>query len=143
MASYVTVYNYIAFRLLAPPYRLGQARVGAIFVVYLVGIASSAWMGALAGRRGRRKGFWATVVLMLAGLALTLVTNLAAIVAGLAVLTFGFFGAHSVLSAWVGLRAARQAKAQASSLYLFFYYVGARIAGWRGGARRGPPRLAR
>ena len=133
MGSFVTVYNYIAFRLLAPPYRLGQARVGAIFVVYLVGIASSAWMGALAGRRGRRKVFWATVVLMLAGLALTLVTNLAAIVAGLAVLTFGFFGAHSVLSAWVGLRAARQAKAQASSLYLFFYYVGSSIAGWCGG----------
>jgi YNFM family putative membrane transporter len=47
-------------------------------------------------------------------------------------LTFGFFGAHSVLSSWVGLRA-RHSKAQATSLYLFFYYLGSSVAGTAGG----------
>jgi len=47
-------------------------------------------------------------------------------------MTFGFFGGHSVASSWVGLRA-RQNKAQASSLYLFFYYLGSSLVGWSGG----------
>jgi YNFM family putative membrane transporter len=36
------------------------------------------------------------------------------------------------LSSWVGLRA-QHSKAQASSLYLFFYYLGSSIAGTAGG----------
>jgi len=132
MGSFVTSYNYIGFRLLAPPYGLSQAGAGAIFAVYLVGIGSSAWVGLLAGRLGRRNVFWATVLLMLAGLALALLEPLVAVVAGIAVLTFGFFGAHSVLSSRVGLRA-RPARAQASSLYLLSYYLGASAVGWCGG----------
>ena len=69
---------------------------------------------------------------MLAGLGLTLLRPLAASIAGIAVLTFGFFGAHSVVSSWVSRRAL-QAKAQASSLYLFFYYLGSSVAGSCGG----------
>jgi YNFM family putative membrane transporter len=132
MGSFVTVYNYLSYRLVAPPYRLNQTEVGAIFTVYLVGVLSSAWIGDLAGRLGRRNLFWATVLVMLAGLAITLAGPLAAIVGGIAVFTFGFFGAHSIASSWIGLRA-RHAKAQASSLYLLFYYLGSSIAGSVGG----------
>jgi YNFM family putative membrane transporter len=57
---------------------------------------------------------------------------LALVVLGIATVTFGFFGGHSVVSSWIGLRATT-AKAQASALYLFFYYVGASIAGSLGG----------
>jgi MFS transporter, YNFM family, putative membrane transport protein len=132
MGSFVTTYNYIGYRLLAPPYLLSQTAVGAIFIVYLFGIGSSTWVGDLAGRLGRRKVFWATTAAMLAGLALTLMKPLAVIIAGIAVLTAGFFGAHSVASSWVGLRA-QHSKAQASSLYLFFYYLGSSIVGSCGG----------
>ena len=132
MGTFVTVYNYIGYRLTAPPYSLSQAAVGSIFVVYLVGTVSSAWVGDLAGRVGRRNVLWAVILLMLAGLLLTLPRSLVLILAGLTVFTFGFFGAHSVVSSWVGLRA-RHSKAQASSLYLFFYYLGSSIAGTAGG----------
>jgi YNFM family putative membrane transporter len=132
MGSFVTTYNYIGYRLLAPPYLLSQTAVGAIFIVYLFGIGSSTWVGDLAGRLGRRKVFWATTAAMLAGLALTLMKPLALIIAGIAVLTAGFFGAHSVASSWVGLRA-QHSKAQAAALYLFFYYLGSSIVGSCGG----------
>ena len=132
MGSFVTIYNYIGYRLVAPPYNLSQTEVGMIFTVYLVGIVSSALVGDLAGRIGRRKVLWATILVMLAGVCLTFVGGLAGIIGGMAVMTFGFFGAHSVASSWVGLRA-RQNKAQASSLYLFFYYLGSSIVGWSGG----------
>ncbi|MNE97557.1 Inner membrane transport protein YnfM [compost metagenome] len=48
------------------------------------------------------------------------------------VFTFGFFGAHSVASSWIGRRATK-AKGQASSLYLFSYYAGSSVAGTAGG----------
>ncbi len=132
MGSFVTTYNYIAYRLLAPPYRLSQTEVGAIFAVYLLGTGSSAWVGNLASRLGRRKVFWATTAVMLAGLLLTLMTPLGIVITGIAILTVGFFGAHSIASSWVGLRA-RHSKAQASALYLFFYYVGSSVVGSCGG----------
>ena len=132
MGSFVTTYNYIGYRLLAPPYRLSQTAVGAIFAVYVIGIASSTGIGDLASRLGRRKVFWATTALMLAGVALTLLRPLPWIIVGIAVLTGGFFGAHSVASSWVGLRA-RHSKAQAAALYLFFYYLGSSIIGTCGG----------
>ncbi|APZ42270.1 MFS transporter [Acidihalobacter ferrooxydans] len=132
MGVFVTLYNYIAYRLSGAPYDLGQGAVGAIFGVYLVGIFSSAWMGHLAGKLGRRKVFWSAFVLILVGIGLTLLQPLALVILGLAVLTFGFFGGHSIVSSWVGRRAGG-AKAQASSLYLFSYYMGSSIAGYCGG----------
>ncbi len=126
MGAFVTVYNYITFRLLAPPYELSQGVVGAIFVVYLVGIASSTWMGRLADRRGRGPVLHAALLTTLAGLALTLATPLPAVALGLALFTFGFFGAHAVASGWVSRRA-RAAKGQASALYLFSFYAGSTL----------------
>jgi len=54
------------------------------------------------------------------------------IITGVALFTVGFFGAHSVASSWVG-RHAQTAKAQASALYLFFYYLGSSVSGTLGG----------
>jgi YNFM family putative membrane transporter len=66
--------------------------------------------------------------LMLAGLAVTLPNNLIAITLGLAMVTGGFFGAHALASAWAGSRVP-SARGQASSLYLFFYYLGPALFG--------------
>jgi len=70
--------------------------------------------------------------LMLVGLVLTLFTPLPVVIIGVLMFTFGFFGAHSVASSWIGRRAIK-AKGQASSLYLFSYYVGSSVAGTGGG----------
>ncbi|WP_430390514.1 MFS transporter [Dyella sp. 20L07] len=132
LGAFVTVYNYIGYRLLAPPYGLGQAVVGMIFSVYLIGTFSSAWMGHLAGRLGRRKVLWTAFALMLFGVGLTMTRPLVLIVLGIVAITFGFFGGHSIASSWVGRRAG-SAKAQASSMYLFSYYMGSSLAGAGGG----------
>jgi YNFM family putative membrane transporter len=132
LGAFVAVYNYLGYRLLAPPYNLSQAVVGAIFAIYLIGTFSSPWVGHLAGKLGRRKVLWTMFALMLIGTALTALASLWAILAGVIALTFGFFGAHSTVSSWVGRRAGA-AKAHASSLYLFFYYMGSSVAGACGG----------
>jgi YNFM family putative membrane transporter len=132
MGAFVTTYNYITYHLLAAPYYLSHAVVGFIFVVYLVGIFASAWIGSLADRVGRGRVLLMMVGIMLLGIGLTVLRPLLIVVFGIAVITFGFFGGHSVASSWVGLRA-HQAKAQAAALYLFFYYLGSSVAGSAGG----------
>jgi YNFM family putative membrane transporter len=132
MGVFVTTYNYATYHLLDPPYSLSQSAAGLIFIVYLAGIFASAWIGARAARFGRRRMLFAMLGLMFVGVGLTLLSPLASVVLGIAVVTFGFFGAHSVASTWVGLRAQR-AKAQAAALYLFFYYLGSSVAGAVGG----------
>ncbi len=132
LGAFVTVYNYLGYRLLAPPYSLSQTVVGLIFGIYLIGTFSSAWMGSLAGRLGRRKVLWTAFALMLAGIGLTMMSSLWLIMLGIVAITFGFFGGHSIVSSWVGRRAGN-AKAQASSMYLFSYYMGSSIAGASGG----------
>lgn len=132
MGVFVTVYNYVGFRLIAPPYGLGHAAVGAIFLLYLLGSASSAWFGGLAGRRGRRLVFWMPVVLLILGIGATAATPLWIVILGIAAVTVGFFGAHSIASAWVGRRAGANRGAGAA-LYLFFYYAGSSVLGSAGG----------
>ena len=132
MGGFVTLFNYISYRLLAAPYHLSQSVVGSISAVYLAGIYSSARVGALADKLGRRRVLWAATAVMLAGVLATLAEPLWLILVGMLVFTAGFFGAHSVASSWIGRRA-RQARGQASSLYLLCYYLGSSVAGTAGG----------
>jgi len=132
MGAFVTIYNYVGFRLAAPPFVLSQSAIGAVFVVYLVGSAASAIAGRLADRYGRRNVLWMCEAIFLAGTAITLADGLVAILAGITILTVGFFGAHSIASSWVGRRAVRD-RAHATALYLFAYYLGSSVLGSLGG----------
>ncbi|MBI3145971.1 MAG: MFS transporter [Pseudogulbenkiania sp.] len=123
MGCFVSLYNYLGYRLVQAPFSLSPSAVGAVFLLYVVGMWSSAWVGRLADRLGRRNVLWLMVCLMLGGLALTLANTLWVVVPGIAVFTFGFFGAHSVASSWIGRRASH-ARGLASALYLSGYYLG-------------------
>ncbi|TVV72608.1 MFS transporter [Sphingomonas solaris] len=132
MGVFVTIYNYAGFRLTAPPYDLRGAAVGAIFLLYILGSFSSTWFGGLADRLGRRRVIAAPVILLLGGALLTGATALPLFVAGIAIVTVGFFGAHSIASSWVGRRSGGD-RAQAAAFYLCFYYLGSSILGSAGG----------
>jgi YNFM family putative membrane transporter len=128
MGCFVSMYNYIGYRLLSAPFNLSQSSVGAVALLYLIGIFSAVWAGRLADRLGRRGVLWGVLTVMVAGLLLTLAGNLVLIIGGMALFTFGFFASHSVASSWVGRRA-RAPQALASALYLFFYYLGSSVIG--------------
>jgi len=132
MGGFVSLYNYIGFRLLAAPYDLSQSQVSLIFLVYLLGSFSSGVVGSLIQRFGRPFMIRLALATMLAGTLITLAGSLVLIVVGVGVFTCGFFTAHAIASSWVGRRA-RTAKAQASSIYLFSYYLGSSISGTVGG----------
>jgi YNFM family putative membrane transporter len=123
MGCFVSVYNYLGYRLAASPFNLSASEIGLVFSLYLLGMVGSAWGGKLADRIGRRHVLWMMVVVMGVGLLLTLAQSLIVVILGVACLTFGFFGGHSVVSSWIGRRALR-ARALASAIYLSCYYLG-------------------
>lgn len=141
MGGFVAVYNALGFRLAAPPYSLPLGLASLVFLAYAVGSFASSYAGSQADRHGQRAVVPIAICVALAGLALTLAGPLWAVVAGLVVLTAGFFGAHGVASGWVPARAALAGggAGQAASLYLFAYYLGSSIFGavvgfaWTGG----------
>ena len=55
LGIFVGAYNYLGFRLSQPPYGLGPGAIGAIFALYAIGSASSAWTGYAMGRLGRSR----------------------------------------------------------------------------------------
>lgn len=132
MAAFVATYNYLAFHLSGSPYDLAPRWIGLLFSVYALGMLASSAAGALGERLGRTTVRRGGMVVMLAGLALTLHPSLLVVLLGVAALTMGFFATHAMASGGVG-RTARGTKGHASALYLFAYYVGASLGGWVGG----------
>ena len=132
MGSFVTLFNYLGYRLMSAPYGLSQFTTSLVFLAYFAGTFSSAWMGMLSARFGRRPVMIAGVLIMACGLSLTMFASLPVLIGGVILFTFGFFGSHSIASSWVGSRAPGDS-AQAAALYLLFYYLGSSTCGFGGG----------
>jgi len=132
MGGFVTVYNYLGYRLLRPPFSLSPTLVGLIFFAYLAGTAASAIAGRLADRHSGRSVLCGAVAVATIAALVTLPDALAAVLIGLGLVTAGFFGAHAAASGWVG-QLAMTARGQAAGLYLCAYYAGSSVGGWVGG----------
>ena len=152
MAVFGSVYTVLGYRLTAAPFNLPEGVAGALFLVYLVGTATSAAAGRLVGRLGRRGALYVGISLVTVGLLVSVVNAFACVLLGLVLITAGFFTGHAVASGAVG-RTATTARAQASALYLTAYYVGNSLgglagatayhsAGWPGGAAVGLAAMA-
>jgi YNFM family putative membrane transporter len=123
MSVFGAVYTVLGFRLTEAPFHLPEGVAGLVFLVYLVGTASSAAAGQLVARIGRRGALYCGIASVTAGLVLTLADSLVTVLAGLVLITAGFFMGHAVASGAVS-RTATTGRAQASALYLTAYYLG-------------------
>ncbi|WAJ43907.1 MFS transporter [Mycobacterium sp. Aquia_216] len=132
MGGFVTVYNYLGYRLADAPFELTPSVVGLLFLLYLVGTWTSVMAGRLVDRRGRALVLGGALPVTVTGLLMTLPNALPVIIVGTGVFTGGFFAAHAVASGWVAA-AARRDRAAASALYLCSYYLGSSVAGAFGG----------
>jgi YNFM family putative membrane transporter len=135
-------YTVIGYRLTGAPYSLPQGLAGSVFLVYLVGTVSSATVGRLVGRLGRRGALYLSAGTTAGGLLLSLAGPLVLVLLGLVLVTAGFFAGHTVASSAVS-HTATHGRAQASALYQSGYYLGSsvgstlgavafRAAGWGG-----------
>ncbi|PZF97023.1 MFS transporter [Micromonospora deserti] len=132
MGGFSTIYNYLTYRLVRPPFALAPAAAGLVFLAYVAGTAAAAVAGRLADRHGAPVVLRGAVLLAMVAAVTTLPNELPAVLTGLVLVTVGFFAAHVAASGWVA-RVADTARAQAAGMYLFAYYAGSSLGGWIGG----------
>jgi predicted MFS family arabinose efflux permease len=134
----VATFTYITFYLAAPPFGLGTAALGSLFLVYLVGVVVTPLCGRWIDRFGHRPAYVGSALASAAGIAMTLSHWLPLVVAGLAVCSTGVFVCQSAATAYLGHVAGR-AKSSAAGLYSTFYYAGGTLGAavpalaWSGG----------
>lgn len=119
----VAAFTYVNFYLADEPFSLGPAALAAIFSVYLLGAVVTPVAGRLLDRIGFRRMLLCSVGLSSAGMLLTLVHYLPAVIAGLALEATGVFACQSASSGHVG-NAAGEARSSAAGLYVTLYYFG-------------------
>jgi predicted MFS family arabinose efflux permease len=132
MGGFISVYNYLGYRLTAQPFGLASSMVGLLFVLYLAGTWSSTFAGRLADRKGRGFVLSGALPIAVLGLLATGPHAVAVIVVGVGVFTAGFFAAHTVASGWVGA-VAWQDRGPAAALYMLGFYLGGSMGGAIGG----------
>jgi len=126
MGTFVSMYNFLTFRLTGD-FGLSPALAGFTFLFYLSGTWSSARAGTLVARIGHGKTMVGSAALFTVGIILC-AGNLVMTLIGMVCLTVGFFAVHSTASGWVGQLATHD-RAEASSMYVFCYYLGSSIVG--------------
>jgi len=128
MGCFVSVFNYLSYRLIQAPFELSHVWIGVISITYLAGIYSSPRAAHWGQYYGKFRILAAMILMMLVGLALMLINQLIIVFIGLLIFTFSFFAAHSTASSWVSIQSL-QYRAVGSSLYLFCYYLGSSMLG--------------
>lgn len=122
MVTFGASYTMLGYRLHEEPYRLGEAGVGAFYLLYLVGTVVTARTGAIVARWGRHRPLVLAGLVGALGALITLAPPLVTIAIGMALVTGGFFLGHGLASSSVNLLATHD-KALASAVYLTLYYL--------------------
>lgn len=126
--SLTALFTYVTFHLAAPPFLLGAGTLGSIFVVYLVGAAVTPLAGRQMDRVGHRTMLIRAAFIGMVGALLSLIPQLWAVIAGLAICSTGVFIAQAAATSFVGV-AAKRNRALALGLYVSFYYGGGSFGG--------------
>ncbi|MGQ8870258.1 MFS transporter [Myroides sp. TSA_177.3] len=128
MGTFVSIYNYLGFKLEAPPYSLPHYIIALIFLMYAFGIVGNLVAGRLSDRYAAKNILLLALGLLLLGLGLMYIANLVVILLGLTIFTVAFFSGHTIASRVV-TQLGGKAKSSATALYWFFYYMGSTLIG--------------
>jgi YNFM family putative membrane transporter len=126
--SLTALFTYVTFHLAAPPFSLSPGWIGSIFVVYLAGAVVTPIVGRRIDKDGYGKMLVRAAAIGAAGALLSLVPNVWAVIAGLAICCSGVFIAQASATTFVGV-AAKHNRALALGLYVSFYYAGGSLGG--------------
>ncbi len=126
-AIFSSVFNYLPYKLAAPPFEFSTEKTTLLYLVYVVGI----FIGPISGKISNRFGSGQTMLLgsaLLGGaLGLILLPSIPAIILGLFATCGGFFTIHAAAVGSLN-RKLTSGQGRANALYVMFYYLG----GWLG-----------
>ncbi len=126
-AVFSSIFNYLPYRLSAPPFNFSTGMATLLYLVYIAGI----FMGPVSGRISNRFGNGNTLVagsVVLGGaLGLILLPSIIAVICGLLGVCAGFFTVHAAAVGSLNRRLS-SGQGRANAIYVLFYYMG----GWLG-----------
>src|SRR5262245_27667832 len=126
--NFLATFTYISFHLAAPPFNRSPAFLGSIFVVYLAGSAVTLWTGRAIATFGRRNFVLWVLGLWAAGLLLTLIPSIPAIIVALILASCCGVLTQAASTSFVATTAQGGTSA-AVGLYVAFFYVGGTVGG--------------
>jgi MFS transporter, YNFM family, putative membrane transport protein len=121
--NFIATFTYINFVMAAPPFSFSATLLGAVFFVYLLGAAITPMTGRFIHRLGRRPFMLGNCVGWIAGILLTLIPSLAAIIAGLAICAVSGLISQAISTGYVTLTA-KEGRSSAVGLYVTIFYIG-------------------
>lgn len=127
--NFIGTFTYISFHLAAPPFGRSPAFLGSIFVVYLVGSAAALWLGRAIAWLGRRTFVLCVLAVWAAGLLVTLVPSVPAIMLGLVVASTCGILTQASSTSFVAMTA-KTGTSAAVGLYVTSFYVGGTFGGY-------------
>ncbi|WP_186093536.1 MFS transporter [Burkholderia gladioli] len=123
---FVSVFTYITFYLVKPPFLLGKAALGFMFLLNLFGAFANPFAGRWMGRVGYRAELIAALATSTIGILLTLVPSLVVALVGVALISTGVFVAQTAATGQMGAVAGK-AKSSAAGVYVCCYYAGGSV----------------
>lgn len=130
--SLVGSFTYVNLHLAGAPFRLSPAGLANVFTVYLLGVLVTPVAGRLMQRHGFLRVLLSALLLSAAGLLLTLLPLLPAIILGLAICSSAIFVCQASTISFIASQVS-QGRSLATGLYNMSYYaggaVGALVAG--------------
>ncbi|WP_316412366.1 MFS transporter [Mesoterricola silvestris] len=121
--SLVATFTYVTFHLAGAPFHLSPMAISLLFCTYLFGAAVTPPCGHIIDRYGQRAALALAMGTGVAGMLLTLLPSLWAVIAGLALCCSGVFVAQAASTSFIGMIAGTH-KALAVGLYVTCYYIG-------------------
>lgn len=130
--SLVGAFTYVNLHLAASPFNLTTAGLANVFSVYLVGAVVTPLAGPLIVRHGFLRSMLGALAMSAAGLVLTLVPSLVAVIVGLTVCSCGVFICQSATIGRIAERVT-EGRSLATGLYYMSYYAGGAVGSWVAG----------
>lgn len=128
MGTFVSIYNYMTFRLESDPFSLSHVFIAFIFLMYTFGVLGTMITSRLSVRFEKKYILKGSIFFLLTGLILLFSENIYVVVFGQGLFTLCFFAAHTMASQMTALHA-KEGKSSATSIYWLFYYFGSSFLG--------------
>ena len=120
--SFIGVFTYVNFVLVAPPLALGMMAIGIVYFVFLPSILITPQAGKVAARWGSRTALWVGLATAASGLPFLVLGQVWAVLFGMTLVGAGTFFAQAIATGYVSQVA--NDRAAASGAYLASYFSG-------------------
>ncbi len=128
LGCFVSLYNYLAFYLVKPPFNFPKEYMHYIYLMYIFGIFGSISTARISKFIPPYRLLKTVIIFGIFGISLLYISQLSAVIIGLGIFTFSFFVTHIVCTRLLG-EVYPEKRSVIIAIYLLFYYSGSSSLG--------------